>query len=96
MLGNLLNKLFGKSESGAETQSIEYQGFTINFKANGSSGQYYTSGVISRSKDGEQQSVDFIRADRHTTLEQAQEHTYMKAKQIIDEQGERLFDKPST
>ncbi len=33
----------------------------------------------------------FIRADRFTSLEDAANHAIIKGKQVIDEQGERLF-----
>ena len=34
----------------------------------------------------------FIRADRHASLEDALGFSISKAKKIVDEQGERMFD----
>ncbi len=90
MLMSLFSRLFKKQV--VELPSIEHKGFSITPVAKSADGQYHTSGVIQRFKDGEQQEAFFIRADRHPTFEQAQEHTFLKGKQIIDEQGERLFE----
>jgi hypothetical protein len=34
----------------------------------------------------------FIRADRHASYEDAVEFSLSKARQIVDQQGERVFD----
>ena len=36
----------------------------------------------------------FIRADRHASLEEAVEFSLSKGRQIVDQQGERIFDDP--
>jgi hypothetical protein len=37
----------------------------------------------------------FVRADTHGSADQAREFAIVKARQIIDEQGDRLFDHAS-
>jgi hypothetical protein len=45
------------------------------------------------SKDGKEHR--FIRADRFAALEDAANHALVKGRQIVDEQGERMFgDQP--
>lgn len=93
---SFLKRLFGSgSESSAPAKpagEAEHKGFTIHatpFKADG--GQYQTCGVISKSVDGVVKEHRFIRADRFAGLDDAVQITLTKARQIIDEQGERIF-----
>ncbi len=92
MLSQFFRRLFGKAERQAEGPSIEYKGYTIIPILDGANGQYYTRGIIRKSIDGVLQESEFIRADQHPLAEQAQQHSYQKAKQIIDERGDRLFE----
>jgi hypothetical protein len=50
-----------------------------------------TCGLISREAGGEVREHRFIRADRFPSREDAIEVTLRKARQLIDEQGERIF-----
>ena len=75
----------------AELSSIEYKDLTITALKKPDGGQFHTSGMISRTIDEQEQQAIFIRADKHPSFEQAQEHSIQKGKQIIDEQGESLF-----
>jgi len=99
-LKNLFSKLFGggaKSEGSSEVEgeSTEYKGFTITPAPQKAGSQYRTAGRISRTSeaDGSEPAVSqFIRADNHSTLEQATQHAISKGKQIIDERGDSVFD----
>ncbi len=71
--------------------SVEYNGMHITAVEKVDNGQFHTSGVITRTIDGIEQQAFFIRADKHSSKEQAEEHSLQKGKQIIDEQGEDLF-----
>ena len=93
MLGNLFGKLFGSKTEEAEAPSVEYQGFTITPVQKAAGGQFHTCGVIRKQIDGVDHEAHFIRADTHPTAEQAAQHCLSKGKQLIDEQGERLFEK---
>jgi hypothetical protein len=48
-------------------------------------------GVIEKEIGGEMKSHRFIRADRFAGKDDAVEMTFLKARQIIDQNGERLF-----
>jgi hypothetical protein len=90
-------KLFGGSSGGdtaAPTPSAEpihYKDYVITATPFKEDGQYQTCGVITREVDGEIKSHRLIRADRFPSLDDATETTIRKAKQMIDEQGDRIF-----
>ena len=54
-------------------------------------GQYQVAGVISKQVGGEKREHRFVRADRFATVEEAAEFAIHKGRQIIDQQGDRLF-----
>jgi hypothetical protein len=87
--------LFGggsPSESeGKASAPLEYNGFTIRAAPYKSEGQYQTAGVITKDVGGVTKEHKFIRADRHASLDDAVEFSLSKAKQIVDQQGERMF-----
>lgn len=95
-LGDVFGKLFGggKSEGKSTVDTadpIEYNGFTIIAAPLKEGGQFKTAGSISRQIDGEMKSVQFIRADNHSDMASAVTHAQGKARQIIDEQGDKVF-----
>ena len=98
-MASILSGLFGrltgggKSDDGAGVagDAEDYKGFTITPVPRPSGGQYNTAGLITREIDGEVKTHQFIRADTHAGREEAIRHSLTKAKQIIDEQGDRLF-----
>lgn len=97
-LGQMFGKLFGGSagggsESAVEAEAIEYNGFTIIAAPLKEGSQFKTAGTISREINGEVKSTRFIRADNHTDRDSAITHTERKAQQIIDEQGEAMFER---
>ena len=77
---------------GAPAKQIEHKGFTIAATPYKNDGQYQTCGVVSKEIDGETKEHRFVRAERFPTLEGAAEHSITKGKQIVDQQGERIFD----
>jgi hypothetical protein len=72
---------------GAET----YKGFTIRAKLMPVGSEYQLAGQIEKDVDGEKKVYDFVRADRFGSKEDVQVHALSKARQIIDEQGNMLF-----
>lgn len=90
-------KIFGsgdKAESLAEAaESIEYNGFTITSAPIKEGGQFKTAGKISKEIDGELKSAEFIRADNHADRDSAINHSNRKAQQIVDEQGDAMFER---
>lgn len=91
MLGKLFKSFFSKPE--VQVDLVEYQGYSITPILDNSGGRYYTQAKISKEIDGEIKEVTFIRADAHSSPEQAEEHSIIKAKQIIGEQGDKIFNK---
>lgn len=87
-------KLFGgggapKEEPAAEP--VEHKGFLIRPAPFVEGGQYQTCGVITKVIEGETKEHRFVRADRFASRDDAVEVTLRKARQLIDEQGERIF-----
>jgi hypothetical protein len=87
-------KLFGgaaASGSATAAKSIDHAGFRIEAQPYREAGQFQVAGVISRTIDGVVKEHRFVRADRFGTLEEAADFALMKGRQIIDQQGDRLF-----
>lgn len=94
---SFLKKLFGaaaKSGSAAEFRSEpqEHKGYRIVATPYLDGGQHQLCGVISREIDGTTRERRFIRADRFPSRDDAVAMTFLKARQIIDQQGDRLFE----
>jgi len=98
---SFFRKLFGGSKrqgagaaqpalnlKGAE---IEYNGFIIRATPYLEGGQYQSCGVICKEIDGEMREHRFIRADRFAGVEDAVLMIHTKARQIINEQGDKIF-----
>lgn len=94
---SFLQKLFGKSSRASDDGTkidggeTEYKGFIILATPFKSEGQLQSCGVISKVINGEKKEYLFIRADRFTNLDDAVAMIHIKGRQIIDEQGERIF-----
>ncbi len=88
---SLLKKLFGGSTSAPEAKTETYEGCTILPASQKESGGYRLGATIQKEIDGETKSHTLIRADTLQSLDEANEAAVRKAKQVIDEQGDRLF-----
>ncbi len=89
--------LFGGGQSSdagppKTVSEAEHKGFRIEAQPYLAGGQYQMSGRITKAVAGQAKEHRFIRADRFSSLEEAAEFTLVKARQIIDQQGDRLFD----
>jgi hypothetical protein len=95
---SFLKSLFGRRSSPGETgketlgDPVDYNGFVIRAAPFKSEGQYQTAGIIAKDVAGVRREHRFIRADRHAALDDALSFSLTKAKKIVDEQGERMFD----
>ena len=87
----LLARLFGNAAAPPEEDPVEYEGYRIRPTPYRRQGQYQTCGVIEKEIAGERKEHRFIRAELHPSQEAAVEFSTAKAKQIIDEQGKRIF-----
>jgi hypothetical protein len=72
-------------------EAVEYQGYSILPQPKAQGSQFYTAGVITKEFPTGRKEHRFIRADTHTSHESACQHAVQKARQIIDEQGDRMF-----
>lgn len=84
---SLFSKLFGGGGSAPEPERETYEGFVITPNPAREGSRFRIGALIE--KDG--QSHQLIRADVLETLEEANDASIRKAKQMIDEQGARLF-----
>jgi len=87
----LWSRLVGGGVAGADEEAIEYNGYRIRPAPYRRMGQYQTCGIVAKEIGGVIKEHRFIRAEMHPTREAAIAFSIAKAKQLIDEQGERLF-----
>ncbi|MEM1362524.1 MAG: HlyU family transcriptional regulator [Pseudomonadota bacterium] len=90
-----LSNLFGGVEASKQSQSAEpvlYEGYRIIPEPMNEEGQYRLAGWIELDVDGEIRKHQFIRADLFRSRDEAEGATVIKAKQLIDQMGQRLFD----
>jgi len=72
-------------------KEVEHKGYLIAARPFLENGQYQLAGSISRATGEGRQEHAFIRADRFASKDAAVEAAIAKGRQLIDEQGERLF-----
>lgn len=98
---SILSKLFGLGAGGgqgarAAKQAAErvqaYEGFEIRATPFEEEGRWQLCGVIAKEIGGERREHRFIRADRFATAEDASEMVFFKARMMIDQMGERVFE----
>jgi hypothetical protein len=96
---SFLKRLFGgggnataEPASTAPAKQVEHKGFTISATPYKAEGQYQTCGVVSKEIGGVVKEHRFIRADRFAGLEDAVDISIKKGIQLVDEQGERIFE----
>lgn len=82
----------GGSAKAVATRTEDYNGFTIAPQPYQESGQYQLAGTITKDIGGTIRTHRFVRADRFSSADDAVEFTLLKARQIIDQQGDKLFD----
>jgi len=81
-----------KSAAGKAADPVEYKGFVIRAAPFKNNGHYQTAGTIEREIGGVRKEHRFIRADAYAAYDDAVTFTINKARQIIDLQGERIFE----
>jgi hypothetical protein len=86
----------GGGESDAPAAAVEYKGYRIRAAPYRTNGLYQTAGIIEKDSPEGVKQHRFIRADTHQSRQDAIDFAIAKAKQIIDLQGERMFnERPS-
>ena len=92
MLRAFFARFFGGSAAAPpEEDPVEYNGYSIRPTPFPRLGQYQTAGLIEKEIGGEMKEHRFVRAETHSSREEAIAYSVVKAKQIIDEQGDRIF-----
>ncbi len=97
ILGGFLRRLTGGGDedaggSGAAAgPAMAYNGYTIQPAPRRDRGQWLTAGMISKDFPDGPKSQYFVRAETHASPDLASEFAVTKAKQIIDERGDKLF-----
>ena len=95
---SLLKKIFRGSgaDSAKPGKTVEFEGYIIRPVPKKQGGQFLTAGVISKSFPDGIREHRFIRADTHAGFDSACDHAILKARQIIREQGDRIFQNQAT
>ena len=93
MVFEFLKKLFagGGGPQTATGDPVEYNGYVIVPMPQKAESGWRVAGTVSKEIDGESKTHTFIRADTSADVEGTIELTVMKAKRLIDEQGDRIF-----
>lgn len=87
-----LSKIFGSGDSGGSAPEAEdFNGYHITPTPIKEGGTYRLSARIEREIDGELRSHTLIRADTMQSHDEVVAASIAKARQVIDEQGDRLF-----
>jgi hypothetical protein len=77
----------------AQFDAVDYNGYRIRPAPYQAAGGYQTAGVIEKDFADGMKEHSFVRAETHPRVEEAANFAIAKAKQIIDEQGDRIFVK---
>jgi hypothetical protein len=97
---SLFKSLFGRRSpsdegtppaAGKSVKQIEYGDFVIHAAPFRAAGQFQTAGFIEKTIAGTRKEHRFIRADRFGSLDEAADFALGKGRQIVDEQGDRMF-----
>lgn len=94
---SFLKTLFGgggdkQAEAGAKVLGAEdYNGFAIRAVQMKVGSEFQLCGEVEKEIDGEAKVHKFIRADRLPSADAAASAALAKGKQLVDEQGDRLF-----
>lgn len=96
---SFLKRLFGGAGGGGQAgagkpvgEAVEHKGFIIQPTPFAEGGQYQTCAMISKDVDGGRKEHRLVRADRFPSAELAADQAVRKGRQVIDEQGEAIFD----
>ena len=97
-IGKFFNFLLGGESKPSEPKELQcdafdYNGFKIEPAPIVEGGKFRTAGYISGELDGETKRIQFIRADQNGDQQLAIDHSISKAKQIVDEQGQKLLSR---
>ena len=90
----LLGQVFAgepRTSDGPPIEPVEYKGYRIRPAPYLANNSFQTAGTIEKDTPEGVKEHRFIRADTYQSREDAIAFTLSKAKQIIDQQGDRIF-----
>jgi hypothetical protein len=89
---SLLSKLFGGSKPASKAaEAVAYEGFSIIPEPMEDGSRFRLAAKITKDIAGETRQHHLVRADVLNSWDEAADAALAKAKQVIDEQGDRLF-----
>jgi hypothetical protein len=91
LMDSLRNLFGGGGKAEPRHEAVEYRGYLIRPAPQRQSSGWNTAGVISKEFPDGVKEHSFIRVDTHSSQDDAVAFSVIKAQQIIDEQGDRLF-----
>lgn len=95
---SFLKRLFGGGGDGNSQndnfagETREHEGYTIRPAPQKDGGQFRLCASITKEVDGEVKEHMLIRADLFASADEAVQAAIRKAHQVINEQGDRIFD----
>ena len=93
-LMDALRNLFrggGGGDGAVPASAVEYHGYRITPAPQRQGSGWNTAGVITKEFPDGVKEHSFIRVDTHASKDDAISFSIIKAQQIIDEQGDRIF-----
>ncbi|KAA2241057.1 HlyU family transcriptional regulator [Salinarimonas soli] len=93
-ISSLLSRLSGGASAPAAPafDAVEYKGYRLRPDPYPGKGGFQTAGIIEKEIAGETKQHRFVRAETHPSQDDAANFALVKARQIVDEQGDRIFD----
>lgn len=92
MFGKLSKMLgMGSGEAPVKEEVTEYEGYRIIAAPISEGNGYRVAARIEKTIDGSVKTHQLIRADVISTLDDAETASVLKAKQVIDQQGDQIF-----
>jgi hypothetical protein len=82
----------GAGDDAPTAPAIDYKGYRIRPAPYRTNGHYQTAGIIEKDTPEGVKEHRFIRADTHPSKDDAIAFAISKAKQIVDLQGDRIFE----
>ena len=95
MLKGLWKRLAGGGDAASAAESasaVEYKGYQIRPAPYSAEGQFQTAGTIEKAFPSGVKSYRFVRAEKHASKDEASQFAITKGRQIVDQQGDRIFD----
>lgn len=95
-IGETLRRLIGSNTQGATKKAAEapvpYKGYMIQPAPQQDGAHWLTAGVITKEFGETVKEHKFVRGDYHASRDTAAEFSVSKGQQIVDLEGDRIFD----